>query len=135
MKNKKFTSGIILPVLGIVLIILAGCNANKTPMGSDKACTQDAKQCHDGGYVGRIGPNCEFAACSDLQIKEETTATLNQKILNGGIYITPLEVLEDSRCPPDVNCVWAGQVTLKVRLEKEKVIKELTLWQGTPITF
>ena len=23
----------------------------------------DAKQCPDGSYVGRSGPNCEFAAC------------------------------------------------------------------------
>jgi len=27
------------------------------------ACTQEAKQCPDGSYVGRTGPNCEFAAC------------------------------------------------------------------------
>ena len=27
------------------------------------ACTQDAKLCSDGSYVGRTGPNCEFAAC------------------------------------------------------------------------
>jgi len=27
------------------------------------ACTQDAKLCLDGSYVGRTGPNCEFAAC------------------------------------------------------------------------
>ena len=27
------------------------------------ACTQDAKLCPDGSYVGRTGPNCEFAAC------------------------------------------------------------------------
>lgn len=26
-------------------------------------CTQDAKQCPDGSYVGRTGPSCEFAAC------------------------------------------------------------------------
>lgn len=26
-------------------------------------CTQEAKQCPDGSYVGRQGPNCEFAAC------------------------------------------------------------------------
>lgn len=26
-------------------------------------CTHDAKQCSDGSYVGRTGPNCEFAAC------------------------------------------------------------------------
>ena len=28
-----------------------------------KACTQDAKLCPDGSYVGRTGPNCEFTAC------------------------------------------------------------------------
>jgi len=27
------------------------------------ACTMDAKICPDGSAVGRIGPNCEFAAC------------------------------------------------------------------------
>lgn len=27
------------------------------------ACTMDAKQCPDGSYVGRIGPDCEFATC------------------------------------------------------------------------
>lgn len=27
------------------------------------ACTAEAKQCPDGSYVGRSGPNCEFAEC------------------------------------------------------------------------
>jgi hypothetical protein len=27
-------------------------------------CTQDAKQCPDGSWVGRIGPKCEFASCA-----------------------------------------------------------------------
>lgn len=26
-------------------------------------CTMDAKQCPDGSYVGRTGPNCEFEKC------------------------------------------------------------------------
>ena len=26
-------------------------------------CTQEAKLCPDGSYVGRTGPNCEFAQC------------------------------------------------------------------------
>lgn len=26
-------------------------------------CTQDAKLCPDGSYVGRVAPNCEFAPC------------------------------------------------------------------------
>ncbi len=28
-----------------------------------KACTLEAKMCSDGSYVGRTGPNCEFAPC------------------------------------------------------------------------
>ena len=37
-----------------------------TPTGtppSQVMCTADAKQCPDGSYVGRTGPNCEFAPC------------------------------------------------------------------------
>jgi hypothetical protein len=26
-------------------------------------CTADAMQCPDGSYVGRVGPNCQFAPC------------------------------------------------------------------------
>jgi len=26
-------------------------------------CTMEAKLCPDGSYVGRIAPDCEFAAC------------------------------------------------------------------------
>ncbi|MEX1052666.1 MAG: hypothetical protein WEC80_02355 [Patescibacteria group bacterium] len=26
-------------------------------------CTQEAKLCPDGSYVGREGPNCEFTQC------------------------------------------------------------------------
>jgi hypothetical protein len=53
---------------------LAGCGSTavqtgQTPTGqipagqTPKACTMDAKACPDGSYVGRTGPNCEFAAC------------------------------------------------------------------------
>jgi len=30
-------------------------------------CTQEAKLCPDGSSVGRSGPNCEFAACPNVQ--------------------------------------------------------------------
>ncbi|PZO55160.1 MAG: hypothetical protein DCF16_03825 [Alphaproteobacteria bacterium] len=36
--------------------------------------------------------------------------------LGGGLTVTPLEVLEDSRCPANVDCVWAGQVRLRVNI-------------------
>ena len=33
------------------------------PAPAPIACTQEAKQCTDGTYVGRTGPDCEFAEC------------------------------------------------------------------------
>lgn len=38
-----------------------GDNGGTKPEGV--VCTQDAEMCPDGSYVGRTGPNCEFAAC------------------------------------------------------------------------
>lgn len=34
-----------------------------SPTSSSIACPADAKICPDGSSVGRVGPNCEFAAC------------------------------------------------------------------------
>ncbi|KQM13069.1 hypothetical protein ASE49_13860 [Novosphingobium sp. Leaf2] len=42
-------------------------------------------------------------------------AALGQSVTVGGPRITPLAVLEDSRCPMNARCVWAGQVRLRVR--------------------
>ena len=37
---------------------------NFVPMVDEPvACTMDAKECPDGSYVGRVGPNCDFATC------------------------------------------------------------------------
>lgn len=43
----------------------------------------------------------------------------HQKI--DGVTITFFEVLEDSRCPKDVDCVWAGQAKIKVRIKEKGV--------------
>ncbi len=37
--------------------------------------------------------------------------------LGGGLRVRPLEVLEDSRCPQNARCVWAGRVRLRVSIE------------------
>lgn len=40
------------------------CPPSPTPSPKSNGvvfCTQDAKQCPDGAWVGRSGPNCEFA--------------------------------------------------------------------------
>ena len=37
-----------------------GDNTNTNKITNPIACTADARQCSDGSYVGRSGPNCEF---------------------------------------------------------------------------
>lgn len=41
------------------------CPPTPTPNNTEKACTQEAKLCPDGSSVGRQGPNCEFAPCTE----------------------------------------------------------------------
>lgn len=38
-------------------------NPVASPSAKPIACTKEAKLCPDGSYVGRTGPNCEFAPC------------------------------------------------------------------------
>jgi hypothetical protein len=37
--------------------------------------------------------------------------------LGGGLRVRPLEVIEDSRCPQNARCVWAGRLRLRVNVE------------------
>lgn len=124
----------------IIVILLLGAGGyyifNKNLPGDEPVfCTADAKLCPDGSYVGRTGPKCEFAKCPSSEIKEGTAASIGETILNNGIKITPLLVVSDSRCPSDVTCIWAGEVTLNVRLESETKNEEVVLKLQTPTTF
>ena len=42
----------------------------KTPNENSIVCTQEAKQCPDGSYVSRTGPNCEFEECAKPSIAQ-----------------------------------------------------------------
>ena len=58
-------------------------------------------------------------------------ARLGERVYVDGPAVTPLEVLEDSRCPKNVQCFWEGQLRLKVRvhLGARDELRELTLGQ------
>ncbi len=99
---------IILVLTGIAYVL-----ASATTKHSDGqvACTMEAKLCPDGSYVGRSGPNCEFAACP-------TAATST----GGGQGIAPYTsgvrgtVLLGPTCPvmrdpPDPQCADKGYAT------------------------
>jgi hypothetical protein len=49
--------------------------------------------------------------------------------LGDGLLIRPLAVIEDSRCPNNARCVWAGRLRLSANVSGEDL--ELTLGQPT----
>ena len=63
----------------------------------------------------------------------EGPARLGQTVYVGGPTVRPVAVIEDSRCPVSVTCVWAGR--LKVRVEvgtgSGKHLMDVTL--GEPV--
>ena len=49
------------------------------------------------------------------------------------LIVTPLEVLEDSRCPIEAECVWEGRVRLNARLDMGHETISITLDSNEPI--
>jgi hypothetical protein len=64
-----------------------------------------------------------------------TEVRLGQRVNLGGPKVTPLRVLEDSRCPMEARCVWAGRVRLEVRIElgSGTTVRELASDKPLPV--
>ena len=50
--------------------------------------------------------------------------------LGNGLTVRPLEVIEDSRCAANVQCVWAGRLRLRANVSGS----EVELIAGQPLT-
>lgn len=64
---------------------------------------------------------CTLAACATVPppapAPEGSSGWLRMgESVQMGPMITPLEVVEDSRCPTEVQCVWAGRVVVTTRI-------------------
>lgn len=64
-----------------------------------------------------VETNGEVDALLELLTTSKTLwLNLNQSATAFGVTVTPLQVVEDSRCPANVNCVWAGRVRVRTNL-------------------
>lgn len=78
--------------------------------------------------AGEAGPNTsqlpqhirEDFAQRDVALREPGVAAagIGQTAdLGDGLRVRPLEILEDSRCPQNARCVWAGRLRLRVAVD------------------
>jgi len=55
-----------------------------------------------------------LAACATVPpTNAQPTAALGQIAYVNGLKVRPLKVVEDSRCPIKVQCVWAGRIVVR----------------------
>ncbi|OGK13184.1 hypothetical protein A3C98_00610 [Candidatus Roizmanbacteria bacterium RIFCSPHIGHO2_02_FULL_37_15] len=93
---------------------------------SEKVCTQEAKLCPNGSYVGRTGPNCEFAPCPTADLSAAPTSVVKDGCVRAGCsselcvdqsqadIVTTCELKEEYSClnssicekQPDGECGW-----------------------------
>jgi len=66
--------------------------------------------------------------------REHVSAALDETASALDVSITPLEVLEDSRCPANANCIQAGTVRLRATLTSGLGTAEQVFTLGEPIT-
>ncbi len=55
-----------------------------------------------------------------------------KKVPNAGIRVKFLEMVEDSRCPRDTNCIWAGNAKIKIQVSKGGKSQIMELNTNTP---
>ena len=48
---------------------------------------------------------------------EGAAVALGQSVRVGDLSVTPLKVVEDSRCPINARCVWAGRLIVSTRID------------------
>ena len=65
------------------------------------------------------------------------TARIGETARVGGLQVRPIRLLEDSRCPPRVQCIWAGRLRIEAVIlmqgGSEELRQEMTLGEPLPL--
>ena len=76
-----------------------------------------------------------LSACASIPPDSDgiARAGIAQTAYVNGPKVTPLAVMEDSRCPVRTQCVWAGQVRILARIETGAGSQTTEMTSGKPI--
>ncbi|WP_338425542.1 hypothetical protein [Sphingopyxis kveilinensis] len=76
------------------------------------------------------------ATTADAPLPDGSNVALGQKAYVDGPIVEPVAIVEDSRCPMNARCVWAGRARVKMlwhRGNGEKQTFDVTLGEPTPL--
>lgn len=68
-----------------------------------------------------------LAACTPAG---DNTLKPGQTLTSGGLSVTFIEVLEDSRCPADAMCIWQGNVKVRIEVAAGTEVQQYVLTLG-----
>ncbi|MEN9653970.1 MAG: hypothetical protein RL235_82, partial [Chlamydiota bacterium] len=92
---------------GYAFTLIDATQANATlriTKSGQVACTMDAKVCPDGSYVGRTGPDCEFAPCPGSQGTCYVGGCSSQICSDQQGVVTTCEYKEEYACYKTAKC-------------------------------
>jgi hypothetical protein len=78
--------------------------------------------------------SAETPAAEAQQGRATLEAKLGESVSAFGVTITPKEVLEDSRCPKGVQCIWAGRVRVLATLSSGLGASDQEFTLGNTVT-
>jgi hypothetical protein len=81
------------------------------------ACTQEAKLCPDGSYVGRSGPACAFAACPAVSSLTATSTTTEPMIS----VTVPSSTVSATYIPAATSGISAASISQTGKMPREKI--------------
>lgn len=80
-------------------------------------------------------PAIALASCASVVPPPSMTGTPTAGLLETAnvesLFVTPIAVVEDSRCPADVQCVWAGRLIVRTEVRGGSWTKTLDLTMGS----
>lgn len=80
---------------------------------------------------GRSAPVVTSAASAAPQ---GSAVALGQSVVAGNLVLTPVEVVEDSRCAAGTQCIWSGRVVVRIRAEGDGWNRIVDLVAGEDMT-
>lgn len=82
--------------------------------------------------IGSLAMGCTTAANNQTDCGGAPCAAIGEPFDSGEARITVIEVLEDSRCPVDAQCIQAGQVRVRALVQRGPREGEVELATGKP---